>query len=347
MPRVLLPSDHRDWIVNFAAGYTRLGWDVTTGAYNFDLEASQPDVVHLNWPEELTGWKVPNAAQIDGTIRRLDRWAKRSRLIVSVNNLYPHGQRGNAAWHRLYSAFYERAEVIHHFSHASKAMVCAEYPAIAGRNHVVRLGFNYDSLLPEGPRDRGASRATFGIPPTETVFLVFGSLRSWDEVCLLRDAFARAKVPTKRLFVAARYGGSGSAWRRRWRRLRWEQWQRHHNVIRATAYVPDEEVHKLFDACDVALVIRQDSMGSGLPCLAMTFGRMVIAPNFGGIAEYVGGAPNLLYDGTSAASLSEAIERSAAADREGVGAQNREIAAAWTWDAIVKTCLDALPSARA
>src|SRR5579862_9155862 len=97
--RVLLPSDHRDWVVNFARAYQRLGFDVTTGAQNFDLEASQQDIVHLNWPEELTGWKVPSTAQIDAVIARLDRWAKRARLLISVNNLYPHGQHGNPQWH--------------------------------------------------------------------------------------------------------------------------------------------------------------------------------------------------------------------------------------------------------
>src|ERR1051326_371229 len=95
MGRVLIPSDHRDWVANFVDGYRRLGFDVTTGTYNFELEACHPDVVHFQWPEELTGWKLPTSAQIDDITRRLDRWARRSRLIISVNNLYPHGQQGN------------------------------------------------------------------------------------------------------------------------------------------------------------------------------------------------------------------------------------------------------------
>src|SRR5579859_6988443 len=57
MRRVLIPSDQRDWVINFAAAYQKLGFDVTTGAFNFDLEAAHPDVVHFLWPEELAGWK--------------------------------------------------------------------------------------------------------------------------------------------------------------------------------------------------------------------------------------------------------------------------------------------------
>lgn len=346
MRRVLIPSDQRDWVVNFVDGYRRLGWDVTTGVYNFDLEACKPEVVHFNWPEEMTGWKVPSAAQIDVIAARLDRWTKRSRIIVSVNNLYPHGAHGNSSWHRLYTAFYERAEVIHHFSEASRAMVCAEYPSIAGRNHVVQVGFNYDLMLPSGPRDRAASRAEFGIDPGEIVYLVFGTLRFWDEVCLLCRAFEQAKVPTKRLFVAARYAEPGADLRQRWRRWRWDLWQRSHDVLRRVEYVPDEQVYKIFDAADAAVVIRQNSMSSGVPSLAMTFGRMVIAPNFGGIPESIAGAGNLLYDDTSVASLAQAMEQAAGLDRERIGLKNREIAAQRTWDSIIKTCLEALePSA--
>jgi glycosyltransferase involved in cell wall biosynthesis len=342
MQRVLIPSDHRDWIVNFVDGYRRLGWDVTTGVYNFDLEACQPDVVHFNWPEEITGWKLPDKAKLDATIGRLDRWARRSRLIVSVNNLYPHGQHGDPIWRRLYTAFYERADVIHHFSQTSKDMVCLEYPSIAGRNHLVRLGFNYDLLLPAGPRDRAASRAAFGIERDEIVYLVFGSLRFWDEVCFLKDAFERAKAPGKRLLVAARYVESGPTLRQRWRRWHWGQWQRSNNVVRVNGYVPDEDVYKLFDAADAVVVIRQNSLSSGVPLLAMTFGRMVIGPAFGGIEEYLAGAENLLYNGDSAVSLAAAMERAANIDRERVGSKNRELAAGWTWDGIIKSCLDAL-----
>jgi hypothetical protein len=37
------------------------------------------------------------------------------------------------------------------------------------------------------------------------------------------------------------------------------------------------------------------------------------------------------------------MEFAAAADREGVGAENARIAAKWNWPDIVRTCVDALP----
>jgi beta-1,4-mannosyltransferase len=344
--RILIPSDARDWVVNLAEAYQRMGHDVTVGLHNFDLECSRPDIVHLQWPEEMTDWRVPTPKQTDEVIRRLDRWASRARLLLTVHNLYPHGQHGNAAFHRLFTAFYERAEVIHHFGETSKRMVCHEFPEIADRHHVVRLGFNYDRLLPAVRQSRAASRRELGFEPDEMVYLVFGSLRSWDEVRLVRRAFSLAKVPRKRLLMAARYGEPVSAWRQRRRRWRWNLWQRMNGVRRITHYVPDEDVYRLFDAADAVVIVRQNSMGSGIPSLTMTFGRMAIAPDAGIIPEYLAGADNVLYDGTSPASLAQAMERAAAVDREAIGAKNREIAAKWDWESILQTCLDELPARR-
>src|SRR5262249_52335379 len=204
-----------------------------------------------------------NINQINDVLRLLDRWAKRSRIIISVNNLYPHRFDKNPNFHQLYSGFYARAEVIHHFSQASKNLVCHEYASIAERNHVVRLGFNYERLLPSGTRDRNTARCAFGIAPDEMVFLVFGTLRFWEEVRLLQRAFARARVPNKRLLLTSHYLEPGPVWRQRWRRWQWQQWRRSAGVIPVTSRVPDEDLHKLFDAVDAVVVIRQNSMSSG------------------------------------------------------------------------------------
>jgi hypothetical protein len=76
----------------------------------------------------------------------------------------------------------------------------------------------------------------------------------------------------------------------------------------------------------------------------MTFGRFVIVPDFGGMAEYVAGTGNLTYDQWSAEDLARAMEGATTTDREGVGRANAQIAGKWEWKAIVQACIDALPS---
>jgi glycosyltransferase involved in cell wall biosynthesis len=345
-PRVLILSDGIDWVANFAEGYRKMGYDVTGGLINFELESSQYDIVHVFWPEEFCGWSLPTEKQVDSVLRRLDRWVKHARLIFSVSNLYPHRYPGHPLFHRLYTGFYQRADVIHHYAQASKELVCREYPSIASRNHVVHVGFNYERLLPSGPRNRTAARTALGIDPGAMVYLVFGSLRFWHEVRMLQRAFALARVPNKRLLLTADYVEGGPRWRQRWRRFQWRRWQGTRGIQAMVRHVPNDDLPRLFDAADAVAVIRRDCMTSGVPNLAMTFGRYVIAPNFGATAEYLAETGNALYEQDSAEDLARAMERAAAVDRERIGVENAKIAAGWEWAGIVQTCLDALSKAR-
>ena len=339
-PSVLIPSDNFDFAANFATGYEKLGFNAICGRINFELEIGNFDIVHILWPEEFTEWRLPTKTEVDAVLSRLDRWAKRSRVLISVNNLYPHRYPKDPLFHRLYSGFYERAEVIHHFSQVSRNLVSKEYPSIADRNHVVRSGFNYERLLPAGPRDRTAARRAFGIASGAVVFLVFGTLRSWEEVKLLRMAFSRAQVTNKRLLLAAHYVEGGSGLRARWRRKQWQNWRQSKSVQSIVERVPDEGLSNLFDAADAVIVVRQNSMSSGVPSMAMTFGRFTIAPNAGAMAEYLAGTENLLYHQKSAEDLASAMERAAAADRESVGRENARIASGWGWEETLRMCLD-------
>jgi glycosyltransferase involved in cell wall biosynthesis len=126
------------------------------------------------------------------------------------------------------------------------------------------------------------------------------------------------------------------------RRWQWRRWQKSDGVKSFTERIPDAQLANLFAAADAVIVIRQNSISSGVPLMAMTFGRFVIAPNFGGMAEYLSGTDNIVYDQFSAQELAAAMERAANADRERVGSENARIAAKWGWEAIVGSCLDAL-----
>lgn len=346
MTRVLLPSDNFDFVANFAIGYRSLGIDATAGMINFELETDRFDIIHILWPEEFTGWVRPSASKVDAVLRRLDSWKARTRVIISVNNLLPHRDPNDPEFRRLYTGFYERADVIHHFSQTSKDLVCREFPSIANRNHVVRVGFNYERLLHQAPRIRADARSRFKFEADEFVFLTFGALRFWDEVVLLRHAFESAQIPKKRLLLAARYAEDGTPWRRRWRTWQWRRWQRSEKIETVPDRVPDEDLQNIFDAADAVIVLRQNTLSSGVPSLAMTLGRFVIAPDTGAMPEYLAGTNNLLYKSDSAGALARAMESAVVVDRERVGQENARIAKGWSWDAIVRCCLEGLAASK-
>jgi glycosyltransferase involved in cell wall biosynthesis len=229
--------------------------------------------------------------------------------------------------------------MIHHFCPTSRELVIREYPSTANRNHVVTTPFNYDRLLPDH-RDREAARKEFGIEASDFVVLAFGAIRLWDEAMLLKTAVSSARVPRMRILMAARYNEPQSPMRRQWRRWIWKRWLRSSNIIPVDRYVPDEEVHKLFDAADVVVVPRMNSLASGVPSVAMTFGKLVIAPDFGVMPDFLAGTDNLLYKMGDPDSLRKAIEKASTLDLGPIGKNNRKVADGWSWEGITKTLLE-------
>lgn len=342
MLRILIPSDNQDFIVHWARAYARYGCEIVVGRFNFDLRTSTHDLVHVQWPEELSCWSRPSRECLQSLFMSLDHWNAQAKVLLTVHNFYPHGCEGDPTYHELYDGFYRRASVVHHFSNASRELVCAEFPGARERCHIVTAPFNYDLLLPP-TRDRDIARREYGLADRDIAVLVFGALRTWAEVKLIRQAFTGAKVKHKRLIMAGRYQERQprSVWTQRYRRQSWGTWLKRQRAVEINGYVPDDQVHRVFDAADIVVVPRLKDLSSGIPSMAMTFGKLVIAPRHGAFPDYLAGSRNLLYDSGDAVSLAQAIEKASTLDRDVIGLENRRIADNWNWDKIVAQCLDA------
>jgi glycosyltransferase involved in cell wall biosynthesis len=339
--RVLVASDDRDFVPLWASGYLATGAEVTTGAYNIKLRGAAYDVVHHQWPEELCGWRLPVPSELDEIREVLQWWGRRATNVLTVNNLLPHGHENAEQARALYSLFYEHCHVITHYSHESLRLVQKEFPASHERLHIVTTPFNYEILLPI-QSGWSSCRKEFGLSEDDFVILVFGTLRHWGEIQLICEAFSQARVPRKRLLMAGRFSEPGPRLRQRFRRVYWAAWLRVHRTVVREHYIPEDEIYKYMLSSDVVIVPRLVDLSSGLPGLAMTFGRLVIAPAHGAYPEYLSGSDNLLYESASASGLAKAIEQSALLDRESIGARNRKIAATWSWEKIARKCIDAV-----
>jgi glycosyltransferase involved in cell wall biosynthesis len=348
MPRVLIASNLDRWSRLFAHGYRAQQYETVTGLFNLEFENCTFDIIHLNWPEELIGWAIPEGPtaqhndKIDSLLRR---WKKNSKIIFSVNNLYPHGQRDHTAWLKYYEMCYSHANIIHHFSHVSHQEFIKLYPALSERTHVITVGFNYEPLYKKDLIPRSEYRRKLSLEADEFAYLVFGSLRHIDEVRLLQQAYSSLKLKNKRLVIAARYTPihKRTRFQRLTEALQIQLWNHCHRVISITQYLPDEELHDLFNAIDACIVLRNDSISSGVPPLAMTFGKLVIVPNHGANPEYVGNVDdNPLYDATSPESLTHAMKKATLLDPVEIEAKYRAISQAASWPSIIEKCLQAL-----
>lgn len=329
MPRVLIPSDNSDFVHYLAQAYRRAGWDAAVGAGNFELATADYDLVHLQWPEELSRWAVPTDAQNERVLARLNGWLGSAKVAMTVHNLLPHRDWSHPNSRRLYESFYERVPVFAHFTEASRELALREYPASSAATHVVTGYFNFEHLI---PADEGAIEARRG---DDFVLLVIGGLREWGEVMLIRDAFDRARVRGKRLLMCARYDEAGSRWQQRWRRWSLARWLRARGAEVRTGHIPDADLHRVLGAADAVVIPRFRSLNSGLPALGATFGKIVIAPRCGAYPELLGGTPNPIYKPGDVADLARAIEAAAALDRAEMCRINRRLAESWSWDRMV------------
>jgi glycosyltransferase involved in cell wall biosynthesis len=336
MPRVLIPSDNRDFVRYLAQAYRDVGWEVAVGVGNFDLEAAEYDLVHLQWPEELCGWSPPGEERLAALVQRLEAWCARTRVVMTVHNIEPHRDGGNAMYRKLYTAFHERVPVQGHFTEASRESILRAYPGAAHARHVVTGYFNLDVLLPEH-RDPAGARRRQGFAGDDFVLLVFGGLREWAEVQLIRQAFDLAGVPGKRLLMCGRYDEAGPRLRQKWRRWQWARWLRTRNSSVVSHYVPDEDVHKIVDAANAVLIPRFRSQNSGLPALGASFGKIVIAPRCGSYPELLACTQNPIYTPGNASDFARAIEEAARLDRTSVNTENRNLADRWQWKRLIFT----------
>jgi hypothetical protein len=341
MPRVLIPSDNRDFVLYLAKAYHQAGWEVVVGTANFDLGAAAFDLVHLQWPEEFSGWNPPSDSRLAEIANRLNEWRQRSRLVLTAHNVRPHRNGDATNYRKLYRAFYERVHVVAHFTAFSRDAVTKEYPEAANARHVVTGYHNLNFLLPP-ERDAARARGDLGISKDEFVVLIFGGLREWAEVDLIKRAFDAASIPGKRLLMCGRYDETGPVWRQRWRRWNLSRLLRSRNAVVVPRFIPDSEVHRVIDAADAVVIPRFRSMNSGLPALGATFGKIIVAPRCGSYPELLADTVHPIYEPGDAQSLSRALEAASHLDRAVVEMDCRRLVAKWQWPNLIRAIVDSL-----
>jgi glycosyltransferase involved in cell wall biosynthesis len=345
MPRVLIPSDDAadpGGDPGIIEGYRSLGWEVVTGAANFNIRSCRYDLVHYQWPEEYCGWtRPPTEQQLKQIEQNVRWWASQGPCIITVHNLFAHYGASHPAFHELYSCFYRHCSVISHFSHASQELVLSEFPAARHARHVVHCPAGYEVTVAK-QRHRGSRRAEMGINDNEFVILMVGRLRAWREVVLMQQAFDKARVPNKRLLMAGKFHLTGSPWRNHLLLFRLNWWLKRRRAVVDMRYIPVEDISRWVDSSDVAIVPRFGGLNSGVVFLAMSLGRMVIAPNCGAYPEQLAGTRNLLFRPGDAADLAAKLEEAANLDTDDIGRENAAIASKWSWAEICRVCLEAV-----
>ena len=319
-----------------AEAQRRQGFDVsfsdrTGGLFPFlrSVRKSRPDILHFHWIDDIAGQNDLGAVRSLARqfLFRLDLLLTlrllQGRLVWTVHNLRSHDCRHPRADRAAHLFLARAANRLFAHSPLARDQVVQTFGIPAERvvvtPHGNLIGCYADTTT------RIESRERLAIDEDRFTFLYFGHVRPYKGLEALLSSFAELSDPRKLLIVAGRAPDRGYAASIR-------QMVSSSAVVFLDEFIPDEELQFLFHACDVVVLPFRDVLTSGSLLLAMSFGRMVIAPKLGSVPDYAPASENVLYDPAISGSLSGALRSAAGRDVEGSGRRNLEAVRRFTWE---------------
>lgn len=234
------------------------------------LKKSKPDLIIIKY------W-LPFMGPCFGTILRMAKGNKHTRVISVLDNVIPHEKRpGDNAFTKYFlkpvDAFVSMShEVLQDLRSFTKTK-----PAIFSPHPVYD---NYGDALPEA-----AARKHLGLETDAKYILFFGFIRKYKGLDILLEAMAdeRIKAAGIKLIVAGEYYGEREIYEAQIARLNISE-----HLHLYTDFIPNSEVKYYFSAADAVVQPYRTATQSGISQIAYHFEKPMIVTNVGGLPEIV------------------------------------------------------------
>ncbi|GAB2964685.1 glycosyltransferase family 4 protein [Hymenobacter coalescens] len=282
-------------IVTFSLQYPEFLFPGTT-QYSTDPRPTDLDIeVSINSVNPLSWWQVgrrlrrerpdlvifrfwlPFMGPALGTIARLVRGNRHTRLVTITDNAIPHEPRpGDRPLTRYF------LPQNHGFVTMSRAVLA----------DLRRLGLKqparyqphplYDNFGPIVPKAEALRR--LGLDPQYRYLLFFGFIRAYKGLDTLLTAFADERLrglPVK-LIVAGEFYEDAAPYEALIRKHHLES-----RLVRATEFIPNGQVAHYFCAADLVVQPYKDATQSGVSQIAYHFERPMLVTDVGGLAELI------------------------------------------------------------
>lgn len=211
-----------------------------------------------------------------GTILRIVRKNKHTRIICVADNILPHEKRpGDAAFTNYF------IKAVHGFVTMS-AEVMADLKKLSNKPALRLHHPLYDNY--GAPVSRKEALEKLKLPEEHKYALFFGFIRKYKGLDLLLEAMAdkRLAVAGIQLIIAGEYYGDKDFY---------EGIITKHNledrIHRFTDFIPNDEVKYYFAAADCVVLPYRSATQSGITQVAYHFERGMVATNVGGLPESV------------------------------------------------------------
>lgn len=332
-PLVLLPHrfPHNIYVRELGRAYISLGCEVVYGQENFFESNLAPDVLHVQWPEDLyRAACADKSARGRNVLERIETFKNRGATIAwTVHNEIPHESTPGIDDATVYQGIIDRADVIHHHCERSRELIRSRYEVGARVSEFVAPHGHYFGYLNDVGRD--AARRRLEVPPDSFVYLHFGAIRGYKGLEHVLSAFKKTRQRDALLIVAGRPAASMDFSSR----LRLFYRRRLRSGIRFHLQpIPSDEIQIFFNAADAVVLGHTRGLNSGVAVLGMSFGKAVIGPDLGCVPDVLGQGRNLVYANGDYAELVDKLIAARRLAPESVADDNRAAAANWKWEDI-------------
>lgn len=290
-------------------------------------------IAHLHWLDFSLPQRIPMHDRLSlawsrvciATLRLLGY-----RIVWTVHNVVPHERRTSNDFAVARDVARTAAAVIVHSRQTVEQMRVA---GLRTERTTVVPHASYVGVYP-AEIEAGDARAQLGIGADDFVVLFFGAVRRYKGVEDLVAAFTGLRLPHARLLVVGRCDDD-PAFCDALERLAGD------GVDMRLGYVDDRDVASYFAAADAVCLPFRSLTTSGSALLALSFGRPIVAPRIGSVADLPRDV-GWLYDPDDPDGLANSLLE-AAADPERRAASGRaalDYARSLTWEASAARTLD-------
>jgi glycosyltransferase involved in cell wall biosynthesis len=233
------------------------------------LKQAKPDLIIVRF------W-LPFFGPCLGTILRIAKWNKHTKVISIVDNMIPHERR---IGDKLFTQYF--ANAIDGFltmsAKVSKDVRIFSHKPIVLSPHPIFDHFG-ESITKENARN------LLNLPPTDKIILFFGFIRKYKGLDLLLKAMATPLLKTSgiKLLVVGEFYEDPAPYKTLINKLGLTEM-----VILHNEFVPDAEVKKYVCSADFIIQPYINATQSGVTPLAYHFEKPMLVTNVGGLADTV------------------------------------------------------------
>lgn len=332
-------------IVTFSLQYPNF---LFPGQTQFSTEPGPTDIaieVSLNSVNPLTWWQIgrrlrrerpdvvifrfwlPLMGAALGTVARLVRGNGHTRVVAITDNVIPHEKRPGDG------------PLTRYFLSACDGFVTMSRSVLTD---LQRLGFEkqpalyrphplYDNFGPAKPK--AEALAALGLTPEFHYVLFFGFIRAYKGLDVLLEAMANPRVaalPVK-LLIAGEFYEDAAPYEALIQKHQLES-----RLVRATDFIPNEQVANYFSAADMVVQPYKNATQSGVSQVAYHFGRPMLVTDVGGLAELIPDGVVGYVVPPSASAIADALVDFYTHDREAAFAAGvRQEARKFSWEVMV------------